>query len=218
MLLTIRDITYEKRLMDQKDTLLKEMRHRIANSLQLIASILILKASSVQSEESRVHLQDAHDRIISIATVQRNLNPTKEGDMVPVLPYLKTLCESLAKSMIGGRKPITIKVSGTPGTVTTDETISLGLVTAELVINALKHAFPDGQGSVRVSYTANKAGWKFSVKDDGVGFPPTSKLNREGLGTSILSSLADQLNTKLTRTTSPRGSTITLQHRSESLR
>src|SRR3989344_3412116 len=119
MLVSISDITKEvatqrdkEKLMVQKDTLLKEMRHRIANSLQLIASIILLKAGSVKSEESRSHLEDAHDRVLSIATVQRNLDPTSEGSLVPVLDYLRTLCESIAKSMIGGRKPIKLKVTG----------------------------------------------------------------------------------------------------------
>jgi hypothetical protein len=112
MLLSILDTTDRTNLMHQKDTLLKEMRHRIANSLQLIASIILLKASSVQSAESKQHLEDAHDRILSIATVQRNLDPSGEDSEVPVVLYLKTLCQSLAKSMIGGRKPITLTVSG----------------------------------------------------------------------------------------------------------
>jgi len=116
---SITDITEQRKterdkesLMLQKDALLKEMRHRISNSLQLIASIILLKAGSVNSDESRAHLEDAHDRILSIATVQRNLDPTSEGSLVPVLDYLRTLCESIAKSMIGGHKPITIKVTG----------------------------------------------------------------------------------------------------------
>ncbi|HEY4513838.1 MAG TPA: histidine kinase dimerization/phosphoacceptor domain -containing protein [Candidatus Paceibacterota bacterium] len=119
MLLSISDVTQQRKtqrdkenLMLQKDTLLKEMRHRIANSLQLIASIILLKAGSVKSEESRLHLEDAHDRILSIATVQRNLDPTSEGSLVPVVDYLRILCESLARTMIGGRKPISIKVTG----------------------------------------------------------------------------------------------------------
>ena len=119
MLLSITDVTEQRKLqhdkenlMLQKDTLLKEMRHRIANSLQLIASIILLKAGSVKSDESKKHLEDAHDRILSIATVQRNLDPASEGSLVPVIEYLKILCESLANTMIGGRKPITLKVTG----------------------------------------------------------------------------------------------------------
>jgi chemotaxis protein methyltransferase CheR len=89
MLLSIQDVTDRVKLMHQKDMLLKEMRHRIANSLQLIASVILLKATSVQSEESRKHLEDAHDRILSIATVQRNLDPTDDASEVPVVAYLE---------------------------------------------------------------------------------------------------------------------------------
>jgi chemotaxis protein methyltransferase CheR len=116
MLLSIFDITDQRaleadreRLLTQKDLLLKEMRHRIANSLQLIASILTLKAETVDSEESRAHLEDAHERIMSIATVQQQLDPILHGEEIVVAGYLTALCTSLARSMIGGRKPITRK-------------------------------------------------------------------------------------------------------------
>jgi len=215
---SITDITdqnkeaYEKKnLMLQKDTLLKEMRHRIANSLQLIASIILLKAGTVRSKESRVHLEDAHDRIISIATVQRNLDPTSDGSLIPVLDYLRMLCESLAKSMISGNKPISLKVTGKGGSVTPDEAISLGLITTELVMNALKHAFPKGEGQVTVSYETRGKKWKLSVGDDGVGLQATSQ-NGVGLGTNILESLAKQLNAKIDRVSTERGTVVSVAH------
>ncbi len=216
---SITDITEERKilrdkenLMLQKDTLLKEMRHRIANSLQLIASIILLKAGSVKSAESKAHLEDAHDRILSIATVQRNLDPTSEGSQVPVLEYLRTLCESIAKSMIGGRKPITLKVTGGSGTVTPDEAIGLGLITTELVINSLKHAFPKGEGQITVTHESKKAGWRLRVGDDGVGLSATHMESREGLGTSIVESLAGQLNASVERESTSRGTVVSISH------
>lgn len=219
MLLSIQDITDEraterqrKDLMEQKDTLLKEMRHRIANSLQLIASIILLKAGSVPSEESRLHLEDAHDRILSIATVQRNLDPTGDNHEVPVVAYLQTLSTSLARSMIGGRKPITIVVHGGTGTVTPDEAISLGLITTELVINSLKHAFPDHEGEVTITYEVASAAWKLTISDNGVGYPIPVNASTDGLGTSIIESLAKQLNAEVTRTSSSRGTDVSITH------
>ncbi len=216
--ISITDITEERRtqrdkenLMLQKDTLLKEMRHRIANSLQLIASIILLKAGSVKSDESKAHLEDAHDRILSIATVQRNLDPTSKGSLVPVLDYLRTLCSSLAKSMIGGRKPITVKVTGGGGSVTPDEAIGLGLITTELVINALKHAFPKGKGQVTVTYESQKNKWKLSIGDDGVGLKSNSARD-EGLGTSIVESLAVQLDAEVSRISTERGTVVSVSH------
>lgn len=219
MLLSISDITVERdtardkeRLMLQKDTLLKEMRHRIANSLQLIASIILLKAGSVESDESRLHLEEAHDRIISIATVQRNLDPTTEDSLVPVVTYLRILCESIAASMIGGRKPITLKVTGGAGTATSDKAIGLGLLTTELVINALKHAFPKGEGQITVTYISGETDWKLSIGDDGVGISATDIKNREGLGTSIVESLALQLNAGVQRKSTSRGTVVSISH------
>lgn len=219
MLLAISDVTEERkaerdreRLMHQKDMLLKEMRHRIANSLQLIASIILLKASSVQSEESKLHLEDAHDRILSIATVQRNLDPSGENSEVPVVEYLRTLCESLTKSMISNTKQISIHVTGDAGVVTPDEAIGLGLITTELVINALKHAFPSGKGQITVTYGAEPQAWKLSIGDDGIGMSAEKLATQEGLGTSILDSLAKQLNADIHRESTPRGTLVSITH------
>lgn len=221
MLLSIQDVTeqrateeHKRMLMEQKDTLLKEMRHRIANSLQLIASIILLKAGSVPSEESRAHLEDAHDRILSIATVQRNLDPTGDGHEVPVVIYLDTLCKSLARSMIGGRKPITIIVRGGTGTVSPDAAISIGLITTELVINALKHAFPNNEGTVTITYEAQKTSWKLVIRDDGVGYRLAEKTPTDGLGTNIVDSLVKQLEATIERKSSNRGTTVSITHTS----
>lgn len=217
--ISITDITEERKteqdrdnLMLKKDTLLKEMRHRIANSLQLIASIILLKAGTVTSKESKAHLEDAHDRILSISTVQRNLEPTNDSSMVPVLDYLRTLCESIAKSMIGGRKMITLKVTGGGGSVNPDEAIGLGLITTELVMNSIKHAFPDDDGQITVSYESKIPHWKLSVGDDGVGLSATHMANNEGLGTSIVESLASQLNADVERESTSRGTVVSITH------
>ncbi len=209
----IQKITREKELlMAQKDNLLKEMRHRIANSLQLIASIILLKAGSVKSEESRTHLEDAYERIISIATVQRNLDPTTSDSKIPVVTYLTTLCDSISKSMIGGRKPIVLTVAGDSGLVTADDAISLGLLTTELTINALKHAFPTDTGKVLVTFESKPEMWRLTIADDGIGFPTTDLNEKDGLGTSIVESLVNQLGATVERKNTSPGATISITH------
>lgn len=222
MLLAIFDVTEQRaleaereHLMTQKDLLLKEMRHRIANSLQLIASILILKAESVESKESRSHLEDAHERIMSIATVQQQLDPVAQGEEIEVAPYLTSLCKSLARSMIGGRKPIVLRVDAGPGTVSSDTAVSFGLLTTELVINALKHAFPDNQrGTITVCFEATGASWTLSIMDDGVGKTKEVGGERPGLGTSIVGALANQLHATIRTETSSKGTKVVLMHAS----
>lgn len=219
ILLSILDITHERslqlereKLIIQKDLLLKEMRHRIANSLQLIASILMLKAETVESSESRLHLEDAHERIMSIATVQQQLDPVEHGEKIVVAVYLTALCKSLARSMIGGRKPITIEAKAGEGMVTSETAVSFGLMTTELVINSLKHAFPDGQsGEVIVTYEANEAGWTLTVSDNGVG-QSTKKNERQGLGTSIIGALANQLQAGISTESSFNGTKVSVSN------
>src|ERR1700685_4600696 len=102
-------------LLRQKDMLLTEVQHRIANSLQIIAGIILMKANTVSSEEARLLLQDTHDRVLSIATVQQQLNASGIIGPIEILPYLTKLGDALATSMIGGDRPVTLKVVGTAG-------------------------------------------------------------------------------------------------------
>ncbi len=218
MLLSIHDVTEQRhiereleQLIEQKNTLLNEMRHRIANSLQLIASILLIKAGTVGSDEARLHLEDAHGRIMSIATVQQHLDPAGLlADRVEVGPYLTGLCASLARSMIGGRKPITLKVTAEPGSVSSEQAISFGLVTTELVINALKYAFPDEEGRILVSFQAKDKEWKLTIEDNGVGY--VKRADNQGLGTSIVASLAKQLGAELSNVSNDHGTIVSLSH------
>jgi len=220
MLLSIFDITEQhalklerERLLTQKDLLLKEMRHRIANSLQLIASILLLKSELVDSKESRSHLEDAYERIMSIATAQQELDPVGKGQDISVEKYLDALCKSLTRSMVDGRKQIRIQVKASEGFVVSDVAISFGLLTTELVINALKHAFPDGRsGEVTVTYEARTSGWTLSVGDNGVGLSETTEATRRGLGTSIIGALANQLHAIIRKESSSKGTRVSIIH------
>src|SRR6202162_4457529 len=123
LLLAFEDITHRRaielqvqELLQEKDMLLEEMQHRVANSLQIIASILLIKARTVQSEETRLQLEDAHQRVLSVAAVQRHLHDTGGGKQIEIPSYLTNLCETLAQSMIGDSRPISLKVEADAGT------------------------------------------------------------------------------------------------------
>jgi two-component sensor histidine kinase len=147
-------------LLNQKDLLLREMSHRVNNSLSIIASILLLKAATVQSDETRRHLREAHERVLAIATVQEQLHPTAYGEQIEAGSYLTRLCESLAASMIPDDQPIVLRVDAAAGTVTSEHAVSMGLIVTELVINALKHAFPAGrEGTITVRFESSATSW-----------------------------------------------------------
>ena len=182
-------------LRENQEMLLAEVHHRVANSLQIIASILLLKARSVKSDEIRHHLHDVHHRIVSVATVQRQLSVTGPGQEVELVPYLNVLCEGLASSMIADDQGVAITASATAGAIKAESAVSFGLIVTELVINALKHAFPDGRnGRIAVDYRKTGSDWRLSVSDDGVGrssnVPGSPHV---GLGTSIVEALARNL-------------------------
>ena len=201
-------------LLQQKDMLLEEMQHRIVNSLQIIASILMLKARAVTSEETRQHLQDAHHRVMSVAAVQQHLHISGSSDLIEIAPYLSKLCDSLAESMIGDSRQAMLSVRADEGKVTSADAVSLGLIVTELVINALKHAFPDEKASptVTVRYEANGTDWKLSVSDNGIGRPEGDGTRKGGLGTSLVNALANQLDAQVKIVSGPNGMDVAVSH------
>jgi two-component sensor histidine kinase len=222
ILLGIEDITVRRalerekdELLRQKDVLLNEIEHRVANSLQIIASIIMLKAKSVESEETRRHLHDARNRVISVAAVQRHLHASAGLGSMEMLPYLTTLCEALTNSMIGDGEPISLKVLGKGGVSTCANAESLGLIVTELVMNALKHAFNETtkDGQITVAYDVSGTDWKLSVADNGIGRPDgVFAQPKAGLGTGIVKALAKQLDSQVATLSGPEGTTVSVTH------
>jgi len=221
ILLSIKDITARRAietekqrllddsaaLLDQQRILLEEMQHRVANSLQIIASILMLKARAVASQETRDHLADAHQRVMSVAEVQRHLHSIDGIDQIDVRAYLTKLCQGLASSMIGPDKPIAIEVSASEGTTGSAQAVSLGLIVTELVINAIKYAFPDTGPAARilVRYATSENGWNLSVSDNGVGKGKSQPTAGGGLGTAIVAALSKQMDADVSITSGAQG-------------
>lgn len=199
-------------LLREKAILLQEVQHRVANSLQIIASVLLQSARKVQSEETRIHLRDAHDRVMSIASVQQQLAVSKLGD-VELRPYLTQLCQSLGASMIHDRKQLSVELDVDESETSADISVSLGLIVTELVINALKHAFPGRRkGKIVVTYRGGPSEWTLSVGDNGVGMPKDAASVKPGLGTSIVQALAAQLQADLTVSDGKPGTMVSVAH------
>jgi two-component sensor histidine kinase len=199
-------------LLREKAVLLQEVQHRVANSLQIIASVLLQSARKVQSEETRVHLRDAHNRVMSIASVQQQLAVSRLGD-VALRPYLTHLCRSLAASMIHDRNRLSIVVNVDDSVIHADASVSLGLIVTELVINALKHAFSGHRkGTITVAYHSAPSGWTLSVGDDGVGMSKAAGAVKPGLGTSIVQALTAQLKADLKVSDANPGTLVSIAH------
>jgi two-component sensor histidine kinase len=219
LMLTVVDLTdvraeavLRDNLIREKDILLQEVQHRVANSLQIIASVLLQNARKVQTEESRTHLRDAHQRLMSVAAVQRQLSATRLSDVM-LKPYFVQLCRSLGASMIEDPAQTRIEVTGDGSSTSAAISVSLGLIVTELVINALKHAFPGNRpGVISVEYHSGFEGWTLSVRDDGVGMPSGAAKAKAGLGTAIVEALANQLSATITVTDLKPGTGVALVH------
>jgi len=205
----------QQALLHEKDLLLEELEHRVGNSLQIIAAIILMKSRMVTSEETRLQLQDAHKRVMSVAVVQKHLHATGPSGPVDMAPYLTQLCDSLKTSMIGDYRPTTLKVISDAGTVTSREAVSLGLIVTELIMNALKHAFPDDRADrqIAVGFAVAGTNWKLSITDNGIGAPVgVFAQAKSGLGTSIVKALAQQLEARVDVLSGPQGTSVLVTH------
>jgi two-component sensor histidine kinase len=221
IMLGIEDITVQRALREkdvllrQKGVLLDEVQHRVANSLQIIASIIMMKALSAESEETRGHLHDTHNRVISVAAVQQHLHASGAVGSMEMQPYLSKLCEALAHSMVGEDQSISLKVLGQGGSAICRDAESLGLIVTELVINSLKHAFKAERkaGQITVTYEVSGTDWKLSVADNGIGKPEGVLAQpKSGLGTGIVKALAKQLDSQVDTLSGPNGTTVSVTH------
>ena len=219
IVLTVADVTEARLaaklkddLVREKQILLQELQHRVANSLQIIASVLMQSARKVQSEESRTYLHDAHHRVMSIATLQKQLAATRLGE-VQLGAYFTDLCGTIGASMIRDHDRLSLTATVDDSAVEPDVSMSLGLIVTELVINALKHAFsgPDPTGRIAVDYRANGTGWTLSVRDDGIGMLAGGSV-KPGLGTGIVEALSRQLDASVSVTDAGPGTRVSIVH------
>jgi len=219
LLLTVQDVTdaradtqMREDLLREKAILLQELQHRVANSLQIIASVILQSARKATSDETRTHLKDAHNRVMSVASLQQQLAASRLGTVELAL-YFTQLCRSIAASMIHDPARLSLRVEADDSITDAEVSVSLGLVVTELVINALKHAFPGGRsGAIVVGYHSHGPNWTLSVRDDGVGMPKDAASATPGLGTSIVEALSKQLNARIQVESGSHGTLVSVIH------
>ena len=215
-LIDVTDARVEEKLkadiLREKMTLLLEVRHRMANSLQIIASVLLQNARRTQSEETRAHLHDAHQRVMSVAALEQQLATSTLGE-VNLRAYFTALCASIGAAMIRDHDQLSLQVDVDDSMVAAEVSVSLGLMVTELVINALKHGFPDARhGAITVRYRALGPDWSLSVTDDGIGMAADRSGTKVGLGTSIVEALANQLRAEVRRSDAEPGAVVSVVH------
>lgn len=191
-----------------------EAQHRMANSVQIVASMLQQSAHDATTPEARRELQIAHERVMAITTLERLLSDTAKGQ-VSLAAYLRSVTHGLGQSLLPPDGSVSIRTRCAEVSTDAATATSLGLVVTELVINAVKHAFPAGlAGAITVTFAQADVdpdtGWELTVSDDGAGFPA---LGHSGLGSRIIPALAAQLDATLSQRATEHGTCIILRHR-----
>jgi two-component sensor histidine kinase/CHASE1-domain containing sensor protein len=175
------------------EVLLKEVNHRVANSLQVVASLLDLQHDALKSTVARDALVETKARIMAVARVHQRLFASDQVGRVDLKAYLESLASELAATLdADGRR---LKLFCTECNVDAAKAVSAGIVVAELVTNAFKYAYGQGiAGEVRIRLVDGAGQVRLSVEDDGVGFPPPgSGVRGTGLGMRIVRAMTQTL-------------------------
>jgi len=204
-----------KAALERQELLSREMSHRVKNSLAVVAGFLGLQARGSDNADVQAALADARARVEAVAQVHDQLWRQPSLEAIDVAGFLEALCDRLQESA----PHLTLACRVPPVSIPADLAIPLGLFVNELVTNAIKYAYPDGAGEIRVTVReapagdGAPAGLVLTVCDDGVGLPegfdPTAPRSMS-LGMRIVSSLARQLGGPLTVATDRPGAHFAL--------
>ena len=193
---------YERHLkaaLDRHQVLLKEISHRVKNSLQIVSSMLHLQASTADDEGITAQLADASSRVSAVGRAYERLAYDGDVENIDLRTYLQAVCADAMNASCNCK----LHFDGADGIwLYADRAISLALIVNELVTNAVKHAFPNGhEGHIFVRLVRQDANTALvSVRDDGIGLPPDFDLSMsKGLGMRIVAALAKQLGADISR-------------------
>src|ERR1700704_4088698 len=196
----------------EREVLLREVNHRVGNSLQIIASLLHLQASSATQEGVKAALTNAMGRVAAVAQVPRRLYTSHDLKSVLLNQYLESLLEDLRRSA-EGNKMSRLTLRAEPIEIDPDRAVAIGIIVNELVMNAVKYAYPDGAGPIHVDLRAQGDDLALAIADDGVGLNVKVDPRSTGMGQRIVTAMASKLEATVERDPAHSGTRIVLQFR-----
>jgi PAS domain S-box-containing protein len=201
----VRDVT-ERRLFEEqiqaslreKESLLREIHHRVKNNLQITSSLLRLQASNINDASARSIFDETQMRIRSMALVHEKLYQAKNLTRINFADYVRTLGELLFKSFAATADAVSLDVAGDDFFLDIDTAVPCGLIVNEVLSNALKHAFPGGRGAIFVRLERHEGRCVLTIRDDGIGLPPQFDLRAvDTLGLQLVRGLVQQIDGSL---------------------
>ncbi len=181
------------------EALLREVNHRVSNSLQLVSAFVHMQASLLRDEAARAALTETQQRIQAIGQVHRRLYSSGDVELVSMDDYLAALVAELQQTWSTPMSPRKLTLAADPIRLKTDRAVSLGVIVNELVSNACKYAYsPDKAGEVRIALaSAGDGRFELSVEDDGEGMPKDGAIRGTGLGTKLIRSMVASLQARI---------------------
>ncbi len=193
---SMQDITARKqarknlqKALAEKEVLLREIHHRVKNNMQVITSLLRMHSRKNPEPELKTFFDNCRSRIEAMSLIHESLYQSKDLAFIDFKTYLQKLCRSLGRVHDLREQGIQVKIGQCHVNLDMDQGVALGMVTAELISNAFKHAFPpDKPGKVCVHMEQSDAGTvELIVADDGKGLPPDFDLsNTRSLGMRLV--------------------------------
>jgi two-component sensor histidine kinase len=194
----------------EREMLLREVNHRVGNSLQIIASLLHLQANSSTQDDVKAALTNAMGRVAAVAQVHRRLYTSHDLKSVLLNQYLDALLDDLRRSAEGNRMSrLTLKSDVVE--IDPDRAVAIGIVVNELVMNAVKYAYPDCAGPIHVELRCEGETLALAIADDGVGLRAASDPRSTGMGQRIVSAMATKLDANVERDPDHAGTRIVLR-------
>jgi len=184
----------------EKESLLREVHHRVKNNLQVISSLLRLESGRIEHPATTAVLKEMQGRIRAMSLLHEAIYRSDNFARVDMALYLKQLASQLLRSHTTGNMNVRLELDLSPLSLDIDQAVPCGLLLNELVSNALKHGFPAGRpGSVRVELKPRENGaFSLRVTDDGVGLPADFESKRgRSLGLQMVADLARQMKGRL---------------------
>ncbi len=184
----------------QKEILMKELQHRVKNSLSVVSGLLSLEMENLTEPRSREIFGDTRSRIRSIASLYERLYVAADIDRVDLGSYIKDLAESLVRTYASDAGNVRLTTRLDDVRLDTKRAVPLGLILNELVTNALKHAYPGGtRGEIRVTLERSSDRLCLGVADYGAGLPRDFvPATSGGMGWSLVRMLAEEIDARLT--------------------
>lgn len=180
------------------EALLREVNHRVANSLQLVSAFVQMQAQAVDAGAARSALKDTQRRIEAIVQVHRRLYSSGDVESVNMQDYLAALVRELEDTLSTSASPRRLSLVADEVRLETDRAVSVGVIVNELVTNACKYAYRRGEaGEVRIRLADGGEGLTLTVEDDGAGMPGDGAVKGTGLGGRLIRAMASSLNSEV---------------------